>query len=615
MEKQKSKLIRIIVSAVLYAAAIVLWKTLQLPDYAYLLIFLAVYAVIAWDVVWRAAVNISHGQVFDENFLMFIATVGAFVIGEYLEAVAVMLFYQVGELFQDYAVGRSRNSISSLLEIRPDKARIVQNGEEREVSPEDVVIGDTIVVKAGERIPLDGTIVSGESYLDTSALTGESVPRACRIGDSVLSGSINTAGVLYIKCDKLFYDSTVNKILDLVENVAGKKAKAENFITRFAKYYTPVVVGLALLLFLIPSFITSDWAEWGGRALNFLVVSCPCALVISVPMSFFGGLGAASKNGVLVKGSAYLEKLASVGTFVFDKTGTLTEGKFEVRGIYPAENADKVLALAAVCEENSLHPIALSVMRRYGKKAEKGYVVTERAGRGMIAEKKGERVVCGNAKLLREENINFKEITDENTIVYVAHNGVFIGWIEIGDTIKSESKAVMSDIEKDGCDTVMLTGDNRRTAAIVAEKVGVKKYRAELLPADKVGAVESLMKESGKPLAFVGDGINDAPVLMRADVGISMGAIGSDSAIEASDVVLMHDDLRGIPLARRIAKRTMRIVLQNIIFALAVKAVILVLSALGVTGLWLAVFADVGVAVLAILNAMRALYIKDSVKS
>ena len=610
MEKQKSRLIRIIVSAAFYGGAIAVWKVANLPNYANLLIFLAVYAVIAYDVVWRAAVNISHGQIFDENFLMLIATVGAFVIGEYLEAVAVMLFYQIGELFQDYAVGKSRNSISSLLEIRPDKARVIKDGAEKEVLPEDVAVGDIIVVKAGERIPLDGTVVSGESYLDTSALTGESVPRACRAGDCVLSGSINTAGVLHIRCDKLFYDSTVNKILDLVENVAGKKAKAENFITRFAKYYTPTVVGLALALFLIPSLITGEWAEWGGRALNFLVVSCPCALVISVPMSFFGGLGAASKNGVLVKGSAYLEKLASVGTFVFDKTGTLTEGKFEVKGIYPEERAEEVLACAAICEEESLHPIARSVMRRYGKKAAKGYRITERAGRGIIAEKGGERIVCGNANLLREENVNFEEITDENTNVYVARNGEFLGRIAVGDAIKSETAEVMKSIHESGCETVMLTGDNQRTAAIVARKIGVKNYRAELLPADKVGAVESLMEKSGKPLAFVGDGINDAPVLMRVDVGISMGAIGSDSAIEASDVVLMHDDLRGIPLARRIAKKTMRIVLQNIVFALAVKAVILVLSALGITGLWLAVFADVGVAVLAILNAMRALYIR-----
>ena len=612
MSKNKIHLIRIVAAAVLYAGAIAVWKFAGLPNYANLIIFLAVYAVIAYDVVWKAAVNISHGQVFDENFLMLIATAGAFVIGEYVEAVAVMLFYQVGELFQNYAVGKSRNSISSLMDIRPDKARVLRGGEEVAVAPEEVEIGEIIVVKAGERIALDGVVVSGESFLDTSALTGESVPRSCKAGDAVLSGSVNTAGVLRIRCEKHFYDSTVSRILDLVENVAGKKAKAENFITKFAKYYTPVVVGLAALLFLVPSLVTGGWAEWGGRALNFLVVSCPCALVISVPMSFFGGLGAASKNGILIKGSAYLEKLANVGTFVFDKTGTLTKGEFEVKGVYPEERAEEVLALAAVCEENSLHPIALSIMKKYGGKADRGYAVTERAGRGLVAEKKGERILCGNAKLLSEENIDFKENSDENTIVYVARNGRYVGRIEIGDRIKDETREVIKEIGEAGGKTVMLTGDNERAAALTAAKIGIGEYRAGLLPADKVKAVEELIGENknGGAVAFVGDGINDAPVLMRADVGISMGSIGSDSAIEASDVVLMHDDLRGLGKARRIAKKTMKIVLQNIVFALAVKAAILVLSALGITGLWLAVFADVGVAVLAILNAMRALYIK-----
>ena len=612
MSKNKIHLIRIVAAAVLYAGAIAVWKFAGLPNYVNLIIFLAVYAVIAYDVVWKAAVNISHGQVFDENFLMLIATAGAFVIGEYVEAVAVMLFYQVGELFQNYAVGKSRNSISSLMDIRPDKARVLRGGEEVAVAPEEVEIGEIIVVKAGERIALDGVVVSGESFLDTSALTGESVPRSCKAGDAVLSGSVNTAGVLHIRCEKHFYDSTVSRILDLVENVAGKKAKAENFITKFAKYYTPVVVGLAALLFLVPSLVTGGWAEWGGRALNFLVVSCPCALVISVPMSFFGGLGAASKNGILIKGSAYLEKLANVGTFVFDKTGTLTKGEFEVKGVYPEARAEEVLALAAVCEENSLHPIALSIMKKYGGKADRGYAVTERAGRGLVAEKKGERILCGNAKLLSEENIDFKENTDENTIVYVARNGRYVGRIEIGDRIKDETREVIKEIGEAGGKTVMLTGDNERAAALTAAKIGIGEYRAGLLPADKVKAVEELIGENknGGAVAFVGDGINDAPVLMRADVGISMGSIGSDSAIEASDVVLMHDDLRGLGKARRIAKKTMKIVLQNIVFALAVKAAILVLSALGITGLWLAVFADVGVAVLAILNAMRALYIK-----
>ena len=607
MSKNKIHLIRIVAAAVLYAGAIAVWKFAGLPNYANLIIFLAVYAVIAYDVVWKAAVNISHGQVFDENFLMLIATAGAFVIGEYVEAVAVMLFYQVGELFQNYAVGKSRNSISSLMDIRPDKARVLRGGEEVAVAPEEVEIGEIIVVKAGERIALDGVVVSGESFLDTSALTGESVPRSCKAGDAVLSGSVNTAGVLRIRCEKHFYDSTVSRILDLVENVAGKKAKAENFITKFAKYYTPVVVGLAALLFLVPSLVTGGWAEWGGRALNFLVVSCPCALVISVPMSFFGGLGAASKNGILIKGSAYLEKLANVGTFVFDKTGTLTKGEFEVKGVYPEERAEEVLALAAVCEENSLHPIALSIMKKYGGKADRGYAVTERAGRGLVAEKKGERILCGNAKLLSEENIDFKENTDENTIVYVARNGRYVGRIEIGDRIKDETREVIKEIGEAGGKTVMLTGDNERAAALTAAKIGIGEYRAGLLPADKVKAVEELIGENknGGAVAFVGDGINDAPVLIEADTGVSMGGVGSDAAIEASDAVLVSDDLSKVPLAVRIARKTRAVVVQNIAFSIAVKLILMVLGLLDIVPLWVAVLADVGVMMLAVLNSFR----------
>lgn len=601
-------LIRIIAAAALYAAAMAVYFTVEeMPLYGQIAMFAAVYLVIGYDVLLRAARNIAHGQVFDENFLMSLATLGAFIIGELPETVAVMLFYQVGELFQSYAVGRSRASISSLMEIRPDKAVVLRGNGEETVSPEDVEIGETIVVKVGERIPLDGVVAEGESYLDTSALTGESAPRACRAGDAVLSGSINAGSVLKIRTEKAFYDSTVNKILELVENVAGKKAKAENFITRFAKYYTPAVVGVALILFLLPSLITGEWAEWGGRALNFLVVSCPCALVISVPLSFFGGIGGASKSGVLIKGGAYMEKLAEAGVFVFDKTGTLTKGKFAVKGIYPEERADEILAAAAVCEKESTHPVARSIMEKCPVSAAEGWAVTELSGMGVVAEKAGERIVCGNEKLFRKECIKHEQITNENTIVYVARNGEYLGRIEIGDEIKEESKAVVAALKAGGLKTVMLTGDNERAARIAAEKIGVDEYRANLLPADKVAAVEELIEREKKVVAFVGDGINDAPVLMRADVGISMGAIGSDSAIEASDVVLMKDDLRGIPLAKRIAKKTMRIVRENIVFALAVKGVILVLSALGITGLWLAVFADVGVAVLAVLNAMRTL--------
>ncbi len=601
-------LIRIIAAAALYAAAMAVYFTVEeMPLYGKIAMFAAVYLVIGYDVLLRAARNIAHGQVFDENFLMSLPTLGAFVSGELPETVAVMLFYQVGELFQSYAVGRSRASISSLMEIRPDKAVVLRGNGEETVSPEDVEIGETIVVKVGERIPLDGVVAEGESYLDTSALTGESAPRACRAGDAVLSGSINAGSVLKIRTEKAFYDSTVNKILELVENVAGKKAKAENFITRFAKYYTPAVVGVALILFLLPSLITGEWAEWGGRALNFLVVSCPCALVISVPLSFFGGIGGASKSGVLIKGGAYMEKLAEAGVFVFDKTGTLTKGKFAVKGIYPEERADEILAAAAVCEKESTHPVARSIMEKCPVSAAEGWAVTELSGMGVVAEKAGERIVCGNEKLFRKECIKHEQLTNENTIVYVARNGEYLGRIEIGDEIKEESKAVVAALKAGGLKTVMLTGDNERAARIAAEKIGVDEYRANLLPADKVAAVEELIEREKKVVAFVGDGINDAPVLMRADVGISMGAIGSDSAIEASDVVLMKDDLRGIPLAKRIAKKTMRIVRENIVFALAVKGVILVLSALGITGLWLAVFADVGVAVLAVLNAMRTL--------
>ena len=601
-------LIRIIAAAALYAAAMAVYFTVEeMPLYGQIAMFAAVYLVIGYDVLLRAARNIAHGQVFDENFLMSLATLGAFIIGELPETVAVMLFYQVGELFQSYAVGRSRASISSLMEIRPDKAVVLRGNGEETVSPEDVEIGETIVVKVGERIPLDGVVAEGESYLDTSALTGESAPRACRAGDAVLSGSINAGSVLKIRTEKAFYDSTVNKILELVENVAGKKAKAENFITRFAKYYTPAVVGVALILFFLLSLITGEWAEWGGRALNFLVVSCPCALVISVPLSFFGGIGGASKSGVLIKGGAYMEKLAEAGVFVFDKTGTLTKGKFAVKGIYPEERADEILAAAAVCEKESTHPVARSIMEKCPVSAAEGWAVTELSGMGVVAEKAGERIVCGNEKLFRKECIKHEQVTNENTIVYVARNGEYLGRIEIGDEIKEESKAVVAALKAGGLKTVMLTGDNERAARIAAEKIGVDEYRANLLPADKVAAVEELIEREKKVVAFVGDGINDAPVLMRADVGISMGAIGSDSAIEASDVVLMKDDLRGIPLAKRIAKKTMRIVRENIVFALAVKGVILVLSALGITGLWLAVFADVGVAVLAVLNAMRTL--------
>lgn len=612
MSKNKKRLIRIVVSLCLFIAAFVLEKTITLDRWAFGLMFGAVYAIIAYDVIFKAFGNIIHGKVFDENFLMLVATAGAFAIGEFDEAVAVMLFYQVGELFQDYAVGKSRKSISELMDIRPDKAVIVNENEEITVDPEEVKIGDIILVKSGEKIPLDGTVIEGKSSLDTAALTGESVPRACTAGDYVLSGSINVGGVLKIRAEKEFYDSTVSKILDLVENVSGKKAKAENFITKFAKYYTPAVVFTALALFLIPSLITGEWSMWLSRALTFLVVSCPCALVISVPLGFFGGIGGASKKGILIKGGSYLELIGKANVFVFDKTGTLTKGKFEVKYVYPEERREEILSLAAICEEGSVHPIATSILAAHENKSTEKYSLTEVAGRGIIAEHGEERILCGNSKLLFENNVNHKEISNEFTTVYVAHNGEYIGYISIGDTVKPEAEEVIKELNASGAKTVMLTGDNAVSAKAVAEKIGIKEYRAELLPVDKVEAVEEILKKKDKSdvVAFVGDGINDAPVLMRADVGISMGGVGSDSAIEASDMVLMHDDLKSILSAKKIAKKTVNIVRQNIVFALLVKAAVLVLGALGIAGMWLAVFADVGVAVLAILNSMRTVRIK-----
>lgn len=612
MSKNLKRLIRIIVSAVLFLAAFITERYADINKWWFFGTYGAIYLIISYDVLIKAAKNIIRGKIFDENFLMIVASIGAFAIWELSEAVAVMLFYQVGELFQDFAVGKSRKSITELMDIRPDKAILYNDGEEVTVEPEEVNVGDVIVVKSGEKIPLDGTVVFGKSSLNTAALTGESVPRSCGEGDYVLSGSVNVGGALRIRAEKAFYDSTVSKILDLVENVAGKKAKAENFITKFAKYYTPAVVGLAVCLFLIPSLITGAWNVWLIRALTFLVVSCPCALVISVPLGFFGGIGGASKNGILVKGGSYLELMGAANVFVFDKTGTLTKGKFEVKEVFPEENRAEILRLASVCEQGSTHPIALSILAATGEKPASDYVLTEISGKGVIAEKGGERILCGNLKLLSDESVNCEEFISDLTTVYVAHNGKFVGRISIGDTVKEEAAEVIGKLNASGARTVMLTGDNAATAKAVADKIGIKEYRAELMPADKVSAVEEILSHKNKKdvVAFVGDGINDAPVLMRADVGVSMGGVGSDSAIEASDMVLMYDDLNALLTAKRIAKKTVRIVRQNIIFALAVKAAVLALGALGIAGMWLAVFADVGVAVLAILNSMRTVRIK-----
>ena len=582
-------------------------------------LYLFIYLIIGYDVLWKAIRNIAHGQVFDENFLMCVATLGAFALAIYRgvtgqeiegfdEACAVLLFYQVGEWFQSYATGKSRKSIAGLMDIRPDYANIVRgDGSVETVDPSEVKVGDTILINPGEKVPLDGVIVRGASTLDTKALTGESLPREAEAGGEVISGCVNLTSQLEVRVTKEFYDSTVSKILELVENASEQKSRAENFITKFAKYYTPIVCGVALLLAVIPGLITMDWSTWVYRALSFLVVSCPCALVISIPLSFFAGIGAASRYGILVKGSNYLEKFNQANIFVFDKTGTLTKGNFAVAGITPEARADEILRLAAIAEHDSDHPIAKSIVARYGKETEGGYTLTNVAGAGIIAQKGAETICCGNEKLMAQNGIDYVKETGLGTVVYVAKDGKFVGSLLIADEIKPETKQVVGELNAMGCKTIMLTGDNEAIAQNVAQEVGLTGYKASLLPQNKVEEVEKLLAQKGSKdvLCFVGDGINDAPVLMRSDIGIAMGGVGSDAAIEASDIVLMKDDLKGIPLAKRIAKKTMAIVFQNVVFSIAVKVAILILSAFGIANMWLAVFGDVGVAVLAILNAMR----------
>ena len=624
--KERKNLIRIIVALALFVVLFVTDKAIGLGKVfdgpaAWVFpfcLYLVVYLIIGYDVLWRAARNIVHGQVLDENFLMCVATLGAFALAIYRgatgqeiegfdEACAVLLFYQVGEFFQSYATGKSRKSISALMDIRPDYANLLRGDEVVRVDPDEVEVGDVIVVNPGEKIPLDGVTVRGASALDTKALTGESLPRDVAEGDAVISGCVNVTSRLEVRVTKKFYDSTVSKILELVENAGEQKSKAENFITKFAKYYTPAVVGVAVILAVLPGLITSDWSTWIYRALSFLVVSCPCALVISIPLSFFAGIGAASRYGILIKGSNYLEKFNRADIFVFDKTGTLTKGNFAVAEVYPADRADEVLRLAAIAENGSGHPIARSIVEKYGKAPESGWSLTNVAGEGVVAQKAGERIACGNDKLMRREGVEPVAADGVGTVVYVAHDGKFVGRLLIADEIKPETREVMDGLNGMGCRTVMLTGDNAAIAASVAEKAGVSSYKASLLPQNKVEEVEKLLAEKapGDVLCFVGDGINDAPVLMRSDIGIAMGGVGSDAAIEASDIVLMKDDLRGLPLAKRIAKKTMAIVMQNIVFSIVVKLAILVLSAFGITNMWVAVFGDVGVAILAILNAMR----------
>ncbi len=609
-KKQKRMLIRILAGGVLFVGAVLL----PLSGWAELAVFLVPYAVIGWDVLWRAVRNIAHGQVFDENFLMALATIGALAIGEYPEAVFVMLFYQVGEWFQSYAVNRSRTSIAALMDIRPDYANIEVDGQLQQVDPEEVSVGDAIVIKAGERIPLDGVVLEGTSTLDTAALTGESLPRQVQPGDDVVSGCVNLSGLLKVQVTKAFEESTVSKILDLVENASSKKAKAEHFITRFARYYTPIVVLAAVALALLPPLFTQvNWLDSIQRALNFLVVSCPCALVISVPLSFFGGIGGASRAGILVKGGNYLEVLAKTEIVVFDKTGTLTQGVFNVAAIHPDHcDQSQLLELAALAEASSDHPISRSLLEALGQLPNRSRVTQaeELSGRGVRAMVDGKVICAGNDKLMDEIGVTWHPCHHVGTTVHVAADGVYLGHIVISDQVKPDAQQAITALKAAGVrKTVMLTGDAKQVGEAVAAQLGLDEVHTQLLPTDKVDRVEGLLKEVSPKgaLAFVGDGINDAPVLSRADVGIAMGALGSDAAIEAADIVLMDDKPSKLAQAIAIARRTLAIVRQNIVFALGVKLLVLVLSALGLANLWEAVFADVGVSVIAILNAMRAM--------
>lgn len=609
-QKEKRIVIRILVAAVLVAIAMIV----SLEGIWRLLAFLLPYAVVGWDVLWRAVRNILRGQVFDENFLMALATVGAFCIGEYPEGVLVMLLYQVGELFQDLAVGRSRKSIASLMDIRPDWANIEKDGKLIQVSPEEVKVGEIITVKAGERIPLDGVVTEGTSLLDTAALTGESLPRSVAPGDEVISGCVNESGLLRIQVSSEYGESTVARILELVENSSTRKARYENFITRFARWYTPVVVIAAVLLAVIPPLFVGNWSEWLNRALIFLVVSCPCALVISVPLSFFGGIGGASRKGILVKGGNFLEALAHVETVVFDKTGTLTRGVFHVTAVHPRNTtSEQLLEMAALAENYSDHPIARSLREACEGEldAERISKVEELSGRGIRAIIDGKTVCVGNQKLMAESGSECHKCHRVGTLVHVSIDGEYAGHIVISDEVKEDAAQTIESLKELGVKkTVMLTGDAKEVGEDTARRLGLEEVYTELLPAGKVEQVEALLEKKSEKgrLVFVGDGINDAPVLSRSDVGIAMGAMGSAAAIEAADIVLMDDKPSKIPLAIQIARKTLRIVRQNIVFALGVKGIVLVLGALGLANMWLAVFADVGVSVLAILNAMRALH-------
>ena len=629
-KKLKKRLIRIIITSALFVPTFVLDLIFHLEtlipntNVGWLLplaIYVVVYLIIAYDILIKAIKNIAHGHVFDENFLMIIATFGAFTIMEFPEAVAVMLFYQVGEFFQDLAVGRSRKSIAELMDIRPEIAVLVkEDGSIEETDPELISVGDIIRVEPGEKIPLDGVVISGSSALDTKALTGESMPMDVIAGSEVISGTVNLTSSIDIKVSKEFKDSTVSQILELVENSSNVKSKPEAFISKFAKWYTPIVVISALLLALIGSLVTWDWQEWVSRALNFLVVSCPCAVVISVPLSFFTSIGKAAKLGILIKGSLYIENFNNAKTFIFDKTGTLTKGNFVVKSVYPLDNKEEILRVAVICEAHSNHPIALSIKKMIEVPNEASlYKINNVAGGGIIATYQDEILYCGNAYLMEENHIDYVPNLEAGTVIYLAKNQTYLGSIVIQDEIKDNALEVINYLHKDGIRTVMLTGDNESVAGAVASSLGLKEYKSSLLPQDKVCEFETIMENKNKNelVVYVGDGINDAPTLARSDIGISMGGVGSDAAIEASDIVLMHDDLKSLLLAKKIAKKTLRIVNENIYFAIGVKILILVLSAVGVLSMlgrlsiWLAVFGDVGVALLCVLNALRCGTLKD----
>ena len=612
---QKIKLARILIGAALLIA-VILFPSGKIPKFV---LFLIPYLTVGYDTLWKALRGCLRGQIFDEDFLMTVASIGALIIGEYPEAVAVMLFNQIGVLFEQYAVGKSRKSIAALMDICPDYANLEKDGEITEVFPDEVTVGDFIVIKPGEKIPLDGIITEGTTSVDTAALTGESVPRTLSEGDEVISGTINLTGLIRVRVTKAFEESTVSKILELVENASSKKAKAENFISKFSRFYTPAVVSAAILLAVIPSLFDGAWSSWIYRALTFLVISCPCALVISVPLTFFGGIGGASKCGILIKGGNYIEALSRCETVVFDKTGTLTKGTFSVTAIHTEKHTDEndLLRYAAIAESNSNHPIAKSICQRFGKQTTAVHLneAKEISGKGIfVRTESGEEILVGNEKLMQERKISYQAVSEIGTVVYVAVNGKFFGSIVISDEIKSTSAEAIENLRAVGIrKTVMLTGDTKKTGPAVAAALGIDEVCTELLPADKVSLTEALLEQKNpkKTLAFVGDGVNDAPVLSRADIGISMGAIGSDAAIEASDIVLMDDNPKKIALAIRIAKRTLAIAYQNIFFALGVKGLVLILGALGLVDMWAAVFADVGVSVIAILNAMRVLNTKN----